>query len=263
MSNKDWRIETDSMDYFQHQKKTIEVSDRRPVIRKAGDLVGPGIGANSTRIDDYSDLLATFNGYYSSAPGASNAPNATEAFVGYVISDAELGGTQIFTSLSTGIEFTRLFERSPTAPETIGWGEWRGQRIPATAQGYDKIDTPVPNGWSLVLPAPALVTVGDSDVYESTSAGVLLKKQGVYSGSVQVGDLVGATVATVFLYVPVGNEIIQLGQIGVPLGPTVHIPFTAVATDNEQAVSVLVQQSSGAERAIWWRFSCTRVGDAT
>src|SRR6478752_2320563 len=97
MSNeRNWREDTNAETYFGHQQKQVNLADRRPVIRTASDLVGPGIDSNTVRITDYNDLLATFNGYYSSLAGAASAPNATEDFVGVVISDSALGGRQEF-----------------------------------------------------------------------------------------------------------------------------------------------------------------------
>jgi len=124
MSNQNWRTDIDAGDYFGQQKKTLAMADRRPVIRRAADLVGPGIGANTVRITDYNNLLATFNGFYSSASGADNAPNADENFVGYVVSDAEFGGRQVFTGLTSGATYSRLFNRSLADPELIGWSAW-------------------------------------------------------------------------------------------------------------------------------------------
>ena len=119
-----WRTETDASDYFGQQKKQLQVADRRPVIRRASDLVGPGIGSYATRVEDFNALLVTFNGFYSALVGALNAPNETENFVGLVASDAELGGVQMFTGLTSGARYQRTFNRSPADPELIGWTAW-------------------------------------------------------------------------------------------------------------------------------------------
>jgi len=74
MSQQGWRIETDAQDYFGHQKKQLTLADRRPVIRKASDLVGPGLDYNATRLDDFNDLLGRYNGYYAATAGVRNAP---------------------------------------------------------------------------------------------------------------------------------------------------------------------------------------------
>lgn len=261
MSEQNWRTEVKAEDYFAHAKKAAQITERRPVPRTS-DLVGPGIGATAVRITDYNDLLATFNGFFSSAPGAAGAPNATEAFVGNVFSDAELGGVQTFTGLTSGTEYRRSFTRSPIDPETIGWGEWRGQRIPPTAQGYSVNLTSVADGELAVLAAPALVTIGEPGIYEASSAGVRILKQGVYTGSIQVGDENFDTIAGLSVYRPNGDTTSEIYRANVPLSNTVHIPFTVWATDELQGFSVLASHAEGSSRTLWWRFNCTRIGDA-
>lgn len=260
-----WRIETDAHDYFMGQKKRLEIADRRPVIRDASDLVGPGIGASAVRITDYDDILATFDGYYSSAPGALSAPNTTESFVGIVISDSAMGGVQKFTGLTSRIEYTRVFTRSVTDPESLGWGEWEGARIPATASGYDHTATVAVPGVVSYLKPPQFPQVrGDASVYEFLDAGIRVKKQGVYTGHIQVGDYTGDVTGDVYVHIPDGMSLRMLGQLNSALGPTVNIPFTAVATDANQgfSVSFVLNASFTSTRDVWWRFACTRVGDA-
>lgn len=124
MSDQNWRTEVNAGDYFGNQRKKLQFADRRPVIRRPSDLVGPGIADTAVRLDDYNDLLATYNGFFSSAISALNAPNSTDAFVGTVVSDSLLGGVQRFTSLASSVTYTRTFNRSPLDPATIYWGAW-------------------------------------------------------------------------------------------------------------------------------------------
>lgn len=124
------RIDTDAADYFGGQRKTLAVADRRPVIRRASDLVGPGIGASATRITDFNDVLATYNGYYSylfQSAGVSTtakAPNTTESFIGYVIFDDELGGEQVFRGLTSRTQYVRTGVRNALDPSSITWSAW-------------------------------------------------------------------------------------------------------------------------------------------
>lgn len=125
MSNSaNWRTETDASDYFLHQKKQVELGDRRPVIRRPSDLVGPGIAANAVRITDFSNVLATFNGFFGAAEGANDAPTAGQPYVGWVTSDAELGGVQYFTGLDDNVSYRRSFRRNPASASTIYWSAW-------------------------------------------------------------------------------------------------------------------------------------------
>ena len=129
------RPEIDAEDYFRNQKKKLSLADRRPVIWRASDLVGPGIGQNAVRITDFNDLLATFDGFFSAAR-ALNGPVLTiggpdsgfdvNPYCGFVSSDATLGGVQVFTNLDTGARYQRAFRRSALDDTNILWpiGGW-------------------------------------------------------------------------------------------------------------------------------------------
>lgn len=134
--SQNWRTEINAQDYFGHQQKQLEIADRRPVIRRASDLVGPGINQNTARIVDFNDPIVTFNGFFSSIR-SENGPNVnavgpdegfdTHRYIGFVSSDAEIGGIQIFYDLANGTQYRRLFTRNPTDPgnaNAITWGSW-------------------------------------------------------------------------------------------------------------------------------------------
>jgi hypothetical protein len=121
----DYRIGTTFTDYTQERQKKLDVADRRPGLSRASDLVGPGIAALAVRITDFNDLLATYNGYFSAAVGAPGAPNNTHAFIGFTVSDAELGGLQNFTSLTSGAIFQRTFSRNPLDAQVLYWSNWK------------------------------------------------------------------------------------------------------------------------------------------
>lgn len=111
--------------YFGNQKKKTTLADRRPLIRRASDLVGPGISVYSVPISDFNNLLATFNGYFSADGTAANSPVGGEQFVGTVASDETMGGVQTFTSLTTESVWQRVFRRAPGDSETLSWGTWK------------------------------------------------------------------------------------------------------------------------------------------
>jgi len=266
MSDKAWRTDVDAGDYFLHQRKQLDIADRRPVIKKASDLVGPGIDSGAVRITDFNDLLATFNGYFSAAPGAYAAPTETDTFVGIVVSDSEFGGHQQFTSQETGVIYTRRFQRSPVDPEALAWSAWvERRRIPSTLTGETEVDTRVPHNTAVQLVPPNISLMGDGvATYQRTSGAINIMRQGIYTGMVQVGDRVSATTSnvTVALYKPLGSATQPSTHVNVSMAGTFYIPFTVVASDAGQAFYVTVQQLSGADRDMWWRMSCTRVGDA-
>lgn len=123
--SQNWRTEVTGLDYLQHQKKQGQIDNRRPVIRKASDLVGPGISANATVISDFNDTLATFDGYFGAVAGAANAPTSGQAYVGIVTSDGDLGGMQVFYGMTDGGTYKRMFTRSPADATALSWGAWK------------------------------------------------------------------------------------------------------------------------------------------
>lgn len=122
--SQNWRTATDAEDYFQQQQKQTVMNNRRPVIRKASDLVGPGIAATAVRITSFNDLLAQYNGFFSAVAGTFFAPTPYQPYVGWVSSDAELGGVQVFYGLEDGAVYRRVFNRNPADFATIIWGNW-------------------------------------------------------------------------------------------------------------------------------------------
>lgn len=94
VSGKNWRIDVDAQTYFGNEQKAANIRDRQPVTRRSSDLVGPGIGAAAVRLTDLTDLLATYDGYYSAAVGALGAPG--------------LVTTTLSAGLSTGAAITAL-----------------------------------------------------------------------------------------------------------------------------------------------------------
>lgn len=116
-----WAQVVDAGGYFTAQKKRLAMLERRPGAVQLASLLGPGIGPQATRLVDFNDEAALFNGFFSAAPGTPNAPNATGAFIGYVVSDAVLGGVQMFTAIATGVTYRRTFARNVNDPTWITW----------------------------------------------------------------------------------------------------------------------------------------------
>lgn len=119
-----WSIETSAADHLSHRQKQGDLANRRPQIRRASDLVGPGISVSATRVDDLNDPLAICNGFFSARSDAANAPTSAEDFIGFCVIDAEIGGMQTFRGMDTAKEYVRMVRRSPSDPASISWGAW-------------------------------------------------------------------------------------------------------------------------------------------
>ena len=118
------RQEIDASDFFGNQKKRVALEQRRFIIRRPDQLVGPGVASQAIRVTSLNDILATYNGFFSAKSDAVSAPNDDEDFIGWVSGDAELGGVQVFIGLTSGDEFRRVFRRNPSDASYITFGSW-------------------------------------------------------------------------------------------------------------------------------------------
>lgn len=123
MSEANWPVPATLEAYLSQQQRKSAIADRRPVIRRPGDLMGPGLAALAIPVNDLDDPLAQFNGFFSVTSGALHAPSAG-SFVGYTASDGDLGGVQMLTRLSDGVTYSRVFNRAPSDPDYVVWGAW-------------------------------------------------------------------------------------------------------------------------------------------
>lgn len=264
MGEEGWRTPVDAHDYLLGEKKRLALDQRRPVIRRASDLVGPGIASGAVRISDFNDPLATFNGYYSAVAGAPNAPTTTEAFIGQVVSDEELGGRQVFTGLSTNTEYSRTFSRNPSDVNALVWGKWTGERIPASGQGLVINSLTVPENVQTILRPPDMIYLGaGAATFERSNFGLRIKRPGIYTGHIQVGANTLAAAGNVGIELPQGPELYSVMHLNVLLTPTVYYPFTIWTVSGvAPLISVNIFQVDPTPTKFWYRLSITRVGDS-
>lgn len=124
------RIAQGTEDWMRDMEKRILYVERRPEIRTAADLLGPGIAANSIPIQDWNEERTLFNGFFHSLPGALNAPDATPStryWMGYVIANTDGSGYQrvfeyqVASIASTVVEgYVRRFFTPPGLLRTFG-----------------------------------------------------------------------------------------------------------------------------------------------
>lgn len=188
-----WRTEIDAEDYFGHQNKKLSLADRRPVIRRASDLVGPGIAPHATPISDFNDALVTFNGYYATQDLTStNGPPGGGRFVGYVVSDAVMGGYQYFTNISTRVQYVRRFTRNSTNPEQIAWSSWENTQnsLPSMVRknpASDNTNTTLnATTWTFLTLPPRLNSGLDSTFGTPATNSISVLRSGLYTGSVTI-----------------------------------------------------------------------------
>jgi hypothetical protein len=89
------------------EKRTMH-EERRPSIRTAADLMGPGLGPQSVQVLDWNDDITTFNGFFYSEPQAANSPDGTRYWMGYTDANAD------------GYGYQRVYEyRNPSDPTKV------------------------------------------------------------------------------------------------------------------------------------------------
>lgn len=271
--SQNWRFDGEvgasSEDYFRSQKKQLQVADRRPVIRKSSDIVGPGIGATAVRITDFNNILATYNGYFSALPDAVNGPGVpfpeVTGFIGYTVMDSELGGMQVFNALGPNVafEYTRTFVRNPGDEDSISWGLWRTSGpIPASTRPILPQSTLVPPGTPTYLAAADMEAIGEPGTYRPDFGGLQIQRQGVYTGYLRVEGPSALVIDELWIEHPDGSTNTRYGFSNFTLGGGITRPLTFYVTAPGEYVRVEVTHSTGSNQPMSWTCYLTRTGDA-
>lgn len=95
-----WAIPTEAKDFFQQSEKRLSMTERRPPVSRASDLLGPLAGPQAVLVEDLDSDFAAFNGWITVQPGAIGSPDNTKWWTGWVSAGAE-GGTQLLTTVKT------------------------------------------------------------------------------------------------------------------------------------------------------------------
>lgn len=79
------RTNIGTSDLIRDIEKRVLSEERRPQIRTASDLMGPGIGPQAIEVRDWNEEATSFNGLFFSTPGALNSPDVTRYWMGFVL----------------------------------------------------------------------------------------------------------------------------------------------------------------------------------
>jgi hypothetical protein len=88
MSARDWRPVVGHGDWMRSMEKRVGSQERRQEVRKASDLLGPGLGPYAVALDDWNSPAARFNGLWFSVD-AVNAPTPTGTYLGSTVATQE------------------------------------------------------------------------------------------------------------------------------------------------------------------------------
>lgn len=128
-SSQDWPIAQGAADFLGQQSKRLGQEERRPQVRKASDLLGPGFAPFAVTIDDLNGDVAAFNGMFIVPPGTPGSPDSAKWWVGETIADDVTGGTQRFSTFRTldapHTTMMRGFSYAPDSPMRF-YSAWQG-----------------------------------------------------------------------------------------------------------------------------------------
>lgn len=121
-TSKDWRPVTSGDDWMREQEKRITSEERRPLIQKPSDLLGPGIAPFASPLADWSSQTARFNGFWV-ADDADNAPDAG-VFLGLSIASADGHVTQLAFAHGAvpALWMRQLHTHAGQQPTFTAWG---------------------------------------------------------------------------------------------------------------------------------------------
>lgn len=88
------RISQDAGDWMRQQEKRVAHEARRPSVKRASDLLGPGLGPFAVEVSDWNAPETEFNGFFYSRPGSLHTPDDTLWWMGQTIAQIEGYGMQ-------------------------------------------------------------------------------------------------------------------------------------------------------------------------
>lgn len=114
-------------DLIGNMGKRILHDERRPQIRTAADVLGPGLAPKAVQLLDWNDAATAFNGIFFSEPGANNSPDITRYWMGTVFANDKGSGFQRVVEYRGTVDIRpQEWERTflLTAGTTLSYGPW-------------------------------------------------------------------------------------------------------------------------------------------
>jgi len=127
-----WRTAIDGEDYLRGVEKRLLHEERRPQVRTASDILGPGIGPHCIRLEDWNADETLFNGFWYTEPGAFNQPIEDRYWIGYSLTTdagngiervSEYAGPTSDTAWPRPVYVRKFWTASPDTPRQ--WSLWR------------------------------------------------------------------------------------------------------------------------------------------
>ena len=125
-----WPANITFKDWMRDMEKRVLNEERRPIIRAAADLMGPGAGPFAIETLDWNADETTFNGWFYSRPGAFNSPDSGEYWIGTTEGIADGNGYELIRQYDpvTGLDvsgdsYVRFFYTLPGTGQRM-YTEW-------------------------------------------------------------------------------------------------------------------------------------------
>lgn len=147
MSAKDWRPVVSGSDWMRDQEKRVMSQERRPQVKHASDLLGPGFAPFAVQLRDWNAPEARFNGFWV-GEAAANAPTPTGVYLGVTVGSIDGHAVQTaIRHLDTG---TQVWVRQSHShiSQAPTYGPW------------ELTNPPVPPGTMTQWPSVAAVPAG-------------------------------------------------------------------------------------------------------
>lgn len=103
-------------DWMRDMEKRILHEERRPQIRTASDLLGPGFGPYAIRVLDWNDDVTGFDGFFWADTGSRNSPDPAKAWMGQTVANSDGSGYQLVTDYGSTAVPPPRFIRTFTSP---------------------------------------------------------------------------------------------------------------------------------------------------
>lgn len=130
------RIVQSMDDWMRSTEKRLGHEERRPIVRRASDLLGPGFAPYAVHTVNWNSEETQFNGLFYSETGAENTPDNSMTWIGTVIATRDGRGVQEVWNFDgpEPLHYTRSWTTGNNPIPT--WTAWTAVASGGAAEGH-------------------------------------------------------------------------------------------------------------------------------